>query len=168
VAALGPPRALAPDDDRDAFDCGQEALNRWFRRNAWRNERYGTSRTYVVPGDSPAAVAGYVSLAVGQIERGLLTKPDQRNKPDPIPILLLGQLAVDLKHQGDGVGAGLLAHALSVAVAASRAVGVFAVLTHPISADARAYYRHWGFRDLPADPSGAMLVRIRDLAVSGF
>ena len=168
MAALEPPRPLTGEDAAKPFDCGQESLNRWFARHAWQNQRSGASRTYVVCETGSDRVAGYVSLSTGQIERGLLPKSLQRNKPDPIPILLMGQLAVSRDFQGIGLGVSLLQHAFRIAVATADAVGVFALATHPLNAGARSFYARWGFRPLDADPKGAMIVRIADLKASGF
>jgi ribosomal protein S18 acetylase RimI-like enzyme len=168
MAGLAPPRPLLADDSVKPFDCGQESLNRWLARHAWRNQSDGTSRTYVVTSSPEAAVAGYVALSTGQIGRGLLPKTLQRNKPDPIPILQLGQLAVATAFQGRGLGADLLQHAFRVTSATADAVGVFALATHPLNGRARAFYERWGFQALVADPQGAMLVRVKDLRASGF
>jgi GNAT superfamily N-acetyltransferase len=112
------------------------------------------------------SIAGYVSLVTGQIEREFLPKNRQRNKPDPVPIVLLGQLAVDLDHQGLGCGAALLKHALTVSLEAAASVGFVGVLTHPIDASARKFYERWGFEDLIGDPKGSMIVYVRDLKLS--
>jgi GNAT superfamily N-acetyltransferase len=111
-------------------------------------------------------IAGYVSLATGQIEREFLARNRQRNKPDPVPVLLLGQLAVDLGHQGRGCGADLLRHALTVALEAAASVGFVGVLTHPVNAAARGFYERWGFENLTGDPERSMIIFIRDLQKS--
>ncbi|MCF8710416.1 hypothetical protein [Rhizorhapis sp. SPR117] len=97
MGGLTPPRPLAEEDDRDAFDCGRDSLNQWFRRNAWRNQQSGVSRTSVICDSETGRVVGYVSLSAAQIERAFVPKADQRNRPDPLPALLLGQLAVDCR-----------------------------------------------------------------------
>jgi hypothetical protein len=69
VAEVGPPRPLREDDDRDAFDCGRESLNAWFRRHAWHNQVAGISRVNVICDSAKGAIAGYVTLSAAQIER---------------------------------------------------------------------------------------------------
>jgi len=88
--------------------------------------------------------------------------------PDPVPVTLLGQLAVDRLHQGRGHARSLLSFALATALRASRDVGSFGVITHPLDEGVRAFYARWGFEDLPFDSQRAMIVRMADLEKSGF
>lgn len=162
------PRPLAAEDDTAEFDCGRDALSHWFRRHAWRNHQLGGSRTTVLCDPATGGIAGYVSLSAAQIERAWLPKAQQRNRPDPMPAILLGQLAVDLKWQGRGVARSLMFYALATAVRMSKEVGCFCVLTHPLDDDVRALYGSFGFEDLPFDPARSMAVRISDLVCSGF
>jgi predicted N-acetyltransferase YhbS len=168
VEALTPPRPLAADDQRDTFDCGRESLNQWFHRHGWRNQQSGTSRISVVCDAATNQIAGYVSLSAAQIERAHLAKSAQRNRPDPIPALLLGQLAVDLRYQGHGIARSLMYFALATAVRFSKDIGCFCVLTHPLDDGVRNFYRSFGFQNLPFDPNASMVVRIADLEASGF
>lgn len=163
-----PPRPLLAEDDTTAFDCGRDALNHWFRRHAWRNQELGVSRTTVVCDSATGEVVGYVSLSTAQIERAWLPKAQQRNRPDPMPAILLAQLAVDLRWQGLGVARSLMFYALTTAVRMSRDVGCFCVLTHPLDEDVRALYARFGFEDLPFDSARSMAVRICDLVRNGF
>ena len=166
MGGITPPRPLAENDDRAQFDCGRESLNNWFRRHAWNNHIAGVSRTNVICTPASAAIIGYVTLSAAQIERGFLPKPQQRNKPDPVPATLLGQLAVHKDHQGKGYARSLLLFALRTALRASRDIGSFGVITHPIDDQVRAFYAKWGFQDLPFDPRRAMIVRMVDLETS--
>jgi GNAT superfamily N-acetyltransferase len=106
-------------------------------------------------------------LSAAQIERAFLPKPLQRNKPDPVPVTLLGQLAVHKDHQGQGHARSLLLFALRTAIRASRENGSFGVITHPIDDTVRSFYHRWGFQDLPFDPRDAMIARMVDLEMSG-
>lgn len=102
MADVTPPRPLAETDDRERFDCGRDSLNHWFRRHAWSNHVAGISRTNVICDAASTEIIGYVTLSAAQIERPFLPKPHQRDKPDPVPVTLLGQLAVHKDHQGRG------------------------------------------------------------------
>jgi len=129
VEGLNRPRPLAKEDDRTEFDCGQGVLNNWFQRHAWRNHQSDASRVSVVIDSQTGRVVGYVALSAGQIERGWLPKSRQRNMPDPVPMILLGQLAVDLHWQGRGVSRMLLAHAFASTLHVSKTVGSYALVT---------------------------------------
>jgi len=168
VAEVTPPRPLAEQDDRSRFDCGRDSLNGWFHRHAWHNHAAGISRTSVICDSSSGLIAGYVTLSAAQIERTFLAKAHQRNKPDPAPVTLLGQLAVDRAQQGRGHARSLLFFALATALRASRDIGSFGVIPHPLDDAVRAFYGRWGFADLPFGPQRAMIVWMADLAKSGF
>ena len=168
MAGLTPPRPLSADDDRESFDCGRDSLNQWFRRHAWRNQQTGASRTNVVCDPVTRAIVGYVSLCTGQIGRAFLPKSAQRNMPDPLPVILVGQLAIDQRYQGRGYARSLLWFALMTALRLSKDVGCFGVLTHPLDDGLRQFYRRFGFEDLPGDPQRGMMVRLIDLESSGW
>jgi len=114
------------------------------------------------------AIAGYVSLSAASIARASLPRALQRNQPDPIPAVLLGQLAVDLRYQGCGIARSLMFFALTTAVRVAQDVGCVCVLTHPLDDWVRAFYRGFGFEDLPFDAERSMAVRIIDLQQNGF
>jgi ribosomal protein S18 acetylase RimI-like enzyme len=168
MAGLTPPRPLAESDDRASFDCGRDSLNNWFRRHAWQNQVANVSRTSVVFETASATLAGYVTLCAAQIERAHLPKSSQRNRPDPVPALLLGQLAVDRACQGKGYARSLMIFALTTAVQAAKLIGCMGVLTHPLDDEVRQFYEAFGFETLPFDPDRNMLVRTVDLIESGF
>jgi GNAT superfamily N-acetyltransferase len=168
MAQVAPPRPLSQDDDRGQFDCGRDSLNTWFHRHAWHNHASGVSRTSVICDAGTKLIIGYVTLSSAQIEREFLAKAHQRNKPDPVPATLLGQLAIDKAHQGRGHARSLLLFALTAALRASREIGSFGVLTHPIDEQVREFYRRWGFEDVPFNPRRSMIVRMVDLEKSGL
>ncbi len=163
MAAVLPPRPLAESDDRDQFDCGRESLNTWFRRHAWVNHVNDVSRVSVLTDATTGGIVGYVALSAAQIERSYLPKAQQRNRPDPVPVVLLGQLAIDKDHQGRGYAIDLLHYALKTALRASESVGSMGVITHPLDDGVRAFYAKWGFQELPFDPWRAMIVRMAEL-----
>ncbi len=126
------------------------------------------SRTSVVCNVARDGVAGYVALSTAQIERAFLPKPAQRDRPDPVPAILLGQLAVDRHYHGLGYARSLMWFALTTALRFSRDIGCFGVLTHPLDDRVRAFYARFGFEDLPGDPGHSMIVRMADLECNGF
>lgn len=158
-----PPRGLLASDDVMRFDCGRAALNIWLQRHALANQASGASRVNGIVETETGRLIGYVALSAGQIERAFLPKPQQRHRPDPLPVLLLGQLAVDKDFQGRGFATSLLHFALKSALRASELIGCVGVITHPLDENLRRFYRQWGFDDLPFDPRRAMMVRIADV-----
>lgn len=168
MAEVTAPRPLLESDDRSRFDCGRESLNQWFWRHAWHNHAAGISRTNVICDVTLSDIIGYVTLSAAQIERAFLPKARQRDKPDAVPVTLLGQIAVHKGHQGKGHARSLLLFALRTALRASREIGSFGVVTHPVDDHVRALYGRWGFQDLPFDPGRAMIVRMIDLEKNGI
>jgi GNAT superfamily N-acetyltransferase len=140
----------------------------WFQRHGWQNHATGISRTSVICDTRTKSIVGYVTLSAAQIEREFLAKRDRRNMPQPVPATLLGQLAVHRSYQGQGHARSLLLFALATAWRASREVGSFGVLTHPLDDTVRQFYRRWGFEDVPFDPRQSMIVRMIDLAKIGI
>lgn len=165
-----PPRTGKPSraGSGGPFDCGRESLNDRFRKRAWSIQIANVSRTSVICDAASGEIVGYVTLSTAQIERAFLHKPWRRNQPDPILAILLGQLGVDRRYQGQGHAASLLLFALRTAVRISREIGSFGVIAHPLDDGVRDFYRRWGFEDLPYDPRRAMIVRLVDLEKAGI
>ena len=168
MAEITQPRPLSEEDERSQFDCGRDSLNAWFRRHAWHNHVSGISRISVICDAGTGSIVGYVTLSAAQIEREFLAKSHRRNKPDPVPATLLGQLAIHASHQGQGHARSLLLFALTTALRASREVGSFSVIAHPIDEQVRQFYQRWGFQDVPFDPRRSLIVRMIDLESSGL
>jgi GNAT superfamily N-acetyltransferase len=102
-------------------------------------------------------VVGYYSLAAGSMLREIATGTVRRNMPDPVPVALLGRLAVDRRWQGKGLGLALLRDAVLRVVGAADTIGVRAMLVHAISDEAKGFYEHWGFKPSPVDPMTLMV-----------
>lgn len=146
---MSAPVALTEQHDLSAFDCGQPALNDWLRSRALKSEgRF--ARTYVLCTDTH--VIGYFCIAVGSVERIAVPGKVRRNAPDPVPVSILGRLAVDKRHAGKGLGADLLSDAFRRILSASRQVGISAVLVHAKDDAARAFYMACAeFLEYPAE-----------------
>ena len=137
-------------------------MNHWFRRHGWTNHAAGVSRVNVICDAASGQIVGYVTLSAAQIARSSLTKSQQRNKPDPLPATLLGQLAIHKDYQGRGYASSLVLFALRTALRAARDVASWGVITHPLDDTVRGFYAGHGFQDLPFDPRRAMVVRLAD------
>lgn len=144
------PAPIAASHCLAAFDCGVVSLNEWLRRQALKNELAGASRTFVVCDD--ATVVGYYALAVGSVIRQGAPGRIRRGMPEPMPVMVLGRLAVVLEWQGEGIGVGLLRDAVLRTVAVSRQAGLRALLVHALSDEAKGFYLRHGFQESPANP----------------
>ena len=107
---FNPPEKLSSTHDLSQFHCGEPALDDWLRKRARQNEESGASRTYVVCVGK--RVMGYYALAVGAVAHVVAPGRVRRNMPEPVPVMVLGRLAVDETMQGGGVGPALLRDAV--------------------------------------------------------
>lgn len=148
---LRPPVPLGEAHQLDEFDCGVDSLNDWLKRRARANQVSGASRTYVVTGEEER-VAGYYCLASGALALAQAPGSVRRNMPDPVPMAILGRLAVDRNWQGHGLGAALLRDAVERTRAASNILGLRGLLVHALSDDAKALYERYGFVASPEQP----------------
>jgi len=156
---IGAPEALRPEHDLSAFDSGVPVLDDWLRRRALRNQKNGASRTYVVI--SGGRVVGYYALANGAVAQAEATGRTRRNMPDPIPVMVLGRLAVDARAQRRGLGRALLRDAVLRTMQAAELAGIRAVLIHAISDEAKRFYERCGFQPSPVDPM-TLMITLRD------
>ena len=144
---LSAPEPLADHHQLDDFDSGEPSLDDWLKRRALKNQVNGSSRTYVVcEGD---AVIGYYCLAAGAIDHAEAPSAMKRNRPDPVPVLVLGRLAIHKDHHQKGIGTALLNDAIRRALRASKIAGVTAILVHALSEQARRFYLSRGFIESP-------------------
>lgn len=153
---LGSPVTLTVAHQLDAFSCGEPSLDEWLKRRALANHASGASRTFVVA-DEERAVMGYYALAAGAVQHEQAPRSIRQNMPEPIPVMVLGRLAVDMRAQGMQLGAALLKDALERCVLVSQNTGVRALLVHAINERARQFYEYYGFKAVPAHPMTLML-----------
>jgi len=147
-----PTRPLTAHDEVRHFDCGVQALNDWLQRRALSNEKAGDSRTYVVVDSESGRIAGFYALSASSLERQSLSGRLARNAPNPIPIVLLGRLAVANFAQGFGLGRDLLADALQRAQSGAAIIGARAMVTEAKDVFAADFYRHNGLTPFPESP----------------
>jgi len=157
------PRLLAAEDHLEGFDSGEPELDQWLVCQAHRNQLSGGSRTYITTRND--RVVGYYSLATGSIMHAEVSSKVRRNQPNPIPVILLGRLAVDRKDQGRGLGSHLLRDAITRAVIAANIVGVRALLVHALHVQAREFYLNFDFEPSPTNELHLMLL-IKDAPIN--
>jgi len=149
--AYEPVRKLAGSDALESFDCGQSALNQFLQRFALVNQKSNSARTFV--SCHSGSVVGFYSLAVGSVEPSNAAPRVTKGIPQhPVPVMILARLAVDLKHQGAGLGKALLRDALLRTAQVADIAGIRALLVHAKDDTARQWYLHWEFEPSPSDP----------------
>lgn len=149
MVRLSRPRPIGAADSYSDFQCGEASLDRWIKVRALRNETGGASRTFVSLDLDADRVAGYYCLSASALKSEDAGAALRRNMPDPIPVVLIGRLAVDQQYQSVGLGASLLQDAALRSLEASRLIGAKAILVHALSDDAQRFYEHFGFVSVP-------------------
>lgn len=143
---------LRREHPRRAFRCGEQAVDDWLASNALQNQEKRLSITKVLV-DAGDAIAGYYTLATGQVDfadlPGTLTKRLPRRL---LPVAVLAWLGVGQDHQGQGLGRLLLALALRDCVEAGHTFAFVAVILDCINDSAKAFYRNWDFEEIPGNP----------------
>lgn len=160
-AAYEPVCKLTSTDQVERFDCGKPALNRFLQRYALVNQKANSAQTYACC--QGGEVVGFYSLAVGSV--------DPENAPSrimkglarhPVPVMILARLAVDLEHQGKGLGKALLKDALLRTAQAADIAGIRCLLVHAKDGSARQWYESWEFEPGPTDTYHLFLM-LKDL-----
>jgi GNAT superfamily N-acetyltransferase len=148
--------------DLSQFDCGtHESLTLWLKKYALQNQANDSSRTYVVHRNN--IVVGYYAISAGSVSKETATaRVAQGLANHPVPISLLGRLAVHKEEQGSGLGKALLKDALLRIEQAADILGIRAVLVHAIDQQARAFYEKFDFDPCPDDDLHLMLL-MKDL-----
>jgi predicted N-acetyltransferase YhbS len=153
---LHAPQPLTADHQLNTFNCGETSLDEWLKRRALLNQSNGASRTFVVV-DESQLVMGYYALAAGAVHHQDATRSIRQNMPDPIPVMVLARLAVDIRTQGMQLGAGLLRDAVDRSIAVAKNTGVRALLVHALHERAKQFYLYFGFQASPVHPLTLML-----------
>jgi len=157
--SLSAPHLLTSADDVGGFACGTPSLDEWLKRRAMANQVSGASRTYAVTdlSEGDHRVVGYYCLASGALAVVDAPGSVRRNMPDPVPMAILGRLAVDSTWSAKGLGAALLQDAVLRTAQAAHILGVRGLLAHAVSAQAKAFYEYHGFKASPTQPMTLVL-----------
>ncbi|MEY3579327.1 MAG: hypothetical protein RI984_431 [Pseudomonadota bacterium] len=153
---ISAPQPLTSGHLLDKFNCGEPVLDEWLKRRAMSNQLSGASRTFVVL-DQDSLVCGYYAMAAGAVAHQMATSSVRRNMPDPVPVMVLARLAVDLRAQGIKLGASLLQDAVNRAVMVAENAGVRALLVHALNDKAKEFYEHYGFQSSSLNTMTLML-----------
>lgn len=136
---------------REAFSCGEDALDRYLRERARKEMEQRIAAVWILYDEKDTRIAGYYTLSAIAVERSDLPPTFTRRmaRYDVYPATLIGRLAVDTEYRGQRLGGRLLLDALARALAASREVASVAVLTDAKNENAQSFYEHYGFVPLP-------------------
>lgn len=162
--ALSVPETLTAAHDVSAFSCGKPVLDHWLKTRALSNQLKGFTAVIVV--HDVGRVVGYYGLAPTAVVPAVLPRSIRTGQPpDPVPCLLLGQLATDTAWAGQGIGTGLVKHALQRCVLAARLIGGRALMVNAVDDEAARFWRRRGF--IPAKDDPLILFRsIADITVT--
>lgn len=152
---LSPPVPISTDHEWFDFDSNEPSLNEWIKKRAVKNQASGASRCFVLCNGKK--VIGYYTLSAGAISHEAVSRSMRRSMPDPLPILLLGRLAVDKRYHNSGLGSALLRDAMLRAVSVASDAGIFAILVHALSESAKQFYLSRGFLESPLQPMTLMM-----------
>ena len=153
---ISQPQLLTDQHWISNFSCGEPSLDDWLKRRAFKNQN-ALSTTHVVVDQGRGDVVGYYTLAAGAVSHNDATRKVRSNAPDPVPVIVLGRLAVDMRAQGCKLGAALLRDAVIRSQEVTKIIGARALLVHALNDHARQFYEHYGFQASPVDPMMLML-----------
>ncbi|WP_296739692.1 GNAT family N-acetyltransferase [Mesorhizobium sp.] len=157
--ALSTPEPLTAEHDVSEFSCGKTTLDHWLKTRALSNQEKGFTAVMVV--HDAGRVVGYYGLAPTGVVPSILPRAIRTGQPpNPIPCLLLGQLATDTAWAGQGIGTGLIKHALERCVQAARLIGGRALIVNAVDDEAARFWQRRGFIPSKDDP----LVLLRSIA----
>jgi GNAT superfamily N-acetyltransferase len=155
------PALLDTTHHLDAFQSGVDTLDYWLRHRARKNQASGASRTYVVCDAS--RVLAYYCLASGALSSEQSSSSRfSRNMPNPIPVVILGRLAVDRSLHGKGIGRGLVRDACLRVLQAADILGIRGIVVHALSLEAKSFYEKMGFDAAKNDPM-MLMITLNDL-----
>lgn len=149
------PTPISDEHELDHFDSGEPSLDEWLNKRALKNQVSGASRCFVI--SNGKKIIGYYTLSAGAISHETAPKSMRRNMPNPLPVLLLGRLAIDKNYHNKGLGSALLRDALIRSVSVASDAGIFAILVHALSEQAKRFYLSRGFVESPLQPMTLMM-----------
>jgi len=155
------PELLAGHHDLDDFECRSSEQTAWLRRHARQSASTGTTRVFVVTEVESSVVVAYYGWCMAQLTT--IAAPARLRRGAgryPQPVALLARLGVDVRHEGQGLGAGLLQDVFARLLELSADIGCRGLLVHAESPEARDFYRHLvpEFEESPTDPLHLVLL----------
>ncbi len=137
-----------------------ESLDVWLKRRALKNQITGASRTFVIC--ESTSVMAYYALASSAVVVNAAPGRFRRNMPDPIPVVVLARLAVDVGWHGRRIGRAMVRDACMRVLQAAETIGIRGIVVHALSNEAKTFYEHVGFEPSPLEPM-TLMVTLSDL-----
>lgn len=156
--------ALNSTHDKSNFSCGKDLLDNYFKRQAGQDIKRKLSTCFVLKDKNSNKIKGYYTLSSNSISNTLIPAVFKKKLPgsySSIPVILLGRLAIDKQYQGKGLGKILLIDSLKRCYDISASIGAFAIIVDPLDDDAEAFYKYYGFIQLP--DSGKMFLPMKTI-----
>jgi len=161
---LSAPEPLTEAHDVSEFSCGKPVLDNWLKTRALSNQQKGFTAVLVL--HTAGRVVGYYGLApTGVVPAALPRAIRTGQPPNPVPCILLGQLATDTGWAGMGIGTGLVKHALQRCVEAASLIGGRALMVNAVDGEAAEFWNRRGFEVSRDDPL-VLFRSIGDIAAS--
>lgn len=145
---------LNTSHQRRHFDCGETSLNCYLQQYARQNVKHRINKVFVATdANAEQTIIGYYTLSAGSIRVQDLPSEHRRRLPNyPVPVALLGRLAVDKNYHGQRLGGILLADAVQRVEQASAVLAVYAVVVDALSPTVAKFYQQFGFIAFPEQP----------------
>ncbi len=144
---------LEQSHDREAFDCGNEALNQFLRQTARQHIQKGISRTFVlINTEQPKTILGFFTLSVCEVRAEKISPKLAKKYPSSVPGVRLARLAVVSAWQRQGLGEILLVEAMQRTLAIAENVGIIGLFVDAKNEAVKGYYERYGFVSLEDTP----------------
>lgn len=154
------PEPINDQHHTQGFNSGEESLDLWLKTKAIKNQKSNASRTYVAC-ENERVIAYYV-LASSSVDESFATGRFRRNMPNPVPVVVLARLAIDLAYQNRGIGRALVRDAGFRVIQAAETIGIRGLLVQALSTKAKEFYEKLGFESSLIDPL-TLMVTLDDL-----
>lgn len=152
-------RPLDTGIDSASFRCGSAPLDDYIRRYASQDVRKNVARVFVATAENDSKqLAGFFTLSAGSVSCSSLPTSLARKLPRyPVPVALIGRLAVNKEAQGKGLGSILLADACQKVSQAISVLAVVGIIVDAKDEKAISFYKHFGFIPLQGQTDRMLL-----------
>ncbi len=140
--------------DRSSFDCGENDLNIFIKKQAFRHMQVGISKTMILPDITPLVngkhkICAFYTIAPSSIKREVLPAKLAKKLPRyPVPVFLLAQMAVHIDCHRRGLGKITLIKALEYLWQVSFKMSAYAIVVDCLNNNVKQFYKKYGFETL--------------------